>query len=84
MENVSQWDRPEWEALRGKTTAELADLGCQLWDSSKLMLFPAAWFAYIPEGFEVTTINGAAVRFSKDTTSGDRRYGALAFGVIGR
>lgn len=83
--DASQWDRPEWEALREKTVDELAALGCQRWErETKLMLFPASWFPYIPTGYEITTIMGAARLFTRETESADRRYGALAYGIVAR
>lgn len=81
--DVSKWSRSDWESLRERTVMELRTMGCQLWDSSKLVLFPAGWFPYIPDGYEVLTINGTAKRFDRATTSDDRRFGALAFGVVG-
>jgi hypothetical protein len=70
-------------ALRGMTCAQLAQLGCRRWDDSGLMLFPASWFDSIPPGFEIITILGLTLPF-KRTMSRDRRYGMLAFGIIGR
>ncbi len=74
--------QPTWEALRAMSVDELAALGCQKWDDSKLMLFPVAWFGLIPDGYEVVTINGVTKPFDRSTASDDRRYGALAFGIV--
>lgn len=77
----------DFAALRTMSIAQLAQLGCRLWDESGLMLFPASWYDSIPEGFEVHTISQAApVRFSKSWPAGkrDQRLGVLAFGVKAR
>ena len=70
-------------ALRNMTCAQLADLGCRRWDDSGLMLFPVEWFDSIPEGFEVKVISGKVAPFAR-SMSRDRRYGMLAFGIVGR
>lgn len=74
---------PSFDALRGMTCAQLAQLGCRRWDDSGLMLFPADWFDSIPPGFEVVSILGQTLLFTR-TLSRDRRYGMLAFGIVGR
>ena len=70
-------------ALRGMTCAQLAQLGCRRWDDSGLMLFPVDWFDSIPPGYEIVSINGETLLFTR-TLSRDRRWGVLAFGIIGR
>lgn len=61
-------------------TAKL--IGMQVWDEeSKLWLFPAYLYPIIPNGLEVTAIDG-----TKETWNGkqddDCRFGALAFGLV--
>ncbi len=75
---------PDFAALHTMTMAQLARLGCRVWDESGLMLFPAAWADSIPEGFEVRSILGRDERFSKNWPPGklDQRFGFLAFGVM--
>jgi hypothetical protein len=70
----------DFEALRTLSPDRLTDLGLQSWDGT-LYLFPAEWYEHIPTGFEVTTINGETEQFDPDTSSADRRFGALAYGI---
>lgn len=78
----------DWDALRTKTRAELEALGCAPWetqaDGSCLMLFPATWYDSIPAGFEITSISGRKEQFAPGKTDDDRRYGALAYGVVAK
>lgn len=46
-----------------------------------VILFPGEWFDIIPEGFEVTDINGLTYRHNKETADDDIRYGCLAYGI---
>lgn len=79
-----------FEGLALKSEAELLELGCRPWDAEDeptvpghlLYLFPAEWYWQIPEGFEVVDINGQRSKFQRGVTSGDRRFGALAYGVL--
>lgn len=81
--DVSEWDRSDFETLRKLPEDALRELGLQPWSKdSGLWLFPAPWYDHIPEGFEVTTINDRSVSFDPGETSDDRRYGALAYGVV--
>jgi hypothetical protein len=45
----------EWHKLRSMTVTQLKALGCGSWDG-RLMLFPATWYSFIPEGFEFEDI----------------------------
>ncbi len=72
----------DFDEVKTASKMRLSALGCQLWDNSGLMLFPASWFSLIPTGFMVTTITGETKPFDPATCSDDRRFGALAFGVV--
>ena len=70
----------EWlDTLKTAPVSILRDLGLQNWDDD-LWLYPAEWYDYIPDGYEVIDINGNTECFRKGETDDDRRYGALAFG----
>ncbi len=74
----------EWlDVLKGAPFSILRDLGLQCWDES-LWLFPAEWYDYIPEGYEVVDINLKIEKFIKGETDDDRRYGTLAYGILAK
>ena len=70
----------DWTGLRTKTREQLSALGMRAFDE-RLMLFPYAWYADIPAGYEVETINGTIIVFEPGKTDNDQRYGCLAYGV---
>jgi hypothetical protein len=70
----------EYTALRNAPEWILRDVGMQPWDE-KLWLFPAEWYDHIPEGFVVVDIAGKRKEFKRGVTDGDRRFGALAYGL---
>lgn len=75
----------EYEALPKMDEKTLIDIGCQMWDEKDNMihwLYPAQWFEFIPEGFEVYTIGERYVKFNKNTSDNDTRFGALAYGFL--
>ena len=67
------------DTLKTAPVSILRDLGLQKWDDD-LWLYPAEWYDYIPEGYEIVDINGKTEQFCSGETDDDRRYGALAFG----
>ena len=71
-----------WQTLSALTATQLRRLGCKPWDESGLMLFPAEWYDHIPDGLDITDINGNRERFRRGDTDDDRRFGCLAYGVI--
>lgn len=89
-------DAAAWAALRELSVQALRELGCRAWNDPKapdqrdltvfrthtLMLLPGEWYGHIPEGFEVTDINGKACVFTPSVTDDDIRFGCLAFGVL--
>lgn len=76
--------RAEFEALRKLPRAKLIELGLRPWDESGLLLFPMEWYTAIPDGFEVTVINGSIEPFVYGHTDNDCRYGVLAYGIVSR
>jgi hypothetical protein len=79
-------DNTGWlDTLKTAPVEILRDLGLQLWsDESNLWLFPAEWYDYIPDGYEVVDISDNTEKFQKGVTDDDRRFGALAFGIIAK
>jgi hypothetical protein len=85
-----------WAALRKLPMPALAQLGCRAWNdpadpspgdverfgAKVLMLFPGNWIDAVPEGYEITTINGAVRAFAHAREVGDRREGVLSFGLL--
>jgi len=74
-----------WENLSTWSISDLKNIGLQSWDkddNGTLMLFPAEWYDSIPEGYRITTIFGDEKLFIKGKTSNDKRYGALAYGIV--
>ena len=54
-------DFNDWENLHKKDEATLRALGFGVWDkdeSETHWLFPKEWYSIIPDGFDVTDING--------------------------
>lgn len=63
----------------------LKAIGCQKWDEpdadgNVLWLYPAEWYAHIPDGTTITDINGHTEQFKRGETDDDMRFGALAYG----
>lgn len=58
------------------------------WDTQRiggeLWCFPVQWYDHIPEGYEVTTINGRTEKFKRGDTDDDRRFGCLPYGFVRR
>lgn len=71
----------EWlDTLKTAPLAILRDIGLQQWDD-EVWLFPAEWYDYIPEGYEVVDINHKTKQFHQGETDDDQRFGCLAFGL---
>ena len=75
-----------WHCLKTLPRETLKAIGCRAWDEpdddgNVLMLFPAEWYPYIPDGLEIVDINGETEKFEKDKTDDDKRGGCLAYGV---
>lgn len=69
--------------------ATLKAVGCQKWDEPNadgetLWLFPHEWYAIIPDGTPIVTINGEHETFKRGETDDDMRFGALAYGFLKR
>ena len=69
------------DMLKKAPVSILTDLGLQCWDKI-LWLFPAEWYDYIPEGYEVVDINLGKELFRRGETDDDRRFGCLAYGIL--
>lgn len=72
----------EFDALKSMPDDKLRELGLQLWDTNH-WLYPAEWYDFIPDGYEMIDINGESEKFKKGVTDDDMRFGALAYGFIG-
>lgn len=75
-----------WNKIKSMSAATLKKIGCRPWDehnedSKQLWLLPAEWYDKIPEGFNLTDINGEVFAFKHGETDDDRRLGVLAYGV---
>ena len=74
-----------WKNLSTWSISDLKNIGLQAWDkddNGTLMLFPAEWYDSIPEGYQITDIFGVEELFIKGKTDNDKRYGALAYGIV--
>jgi hypothetical protein len=72
----------EFDALKSMPDDKLRELGLQLWDTNH-WLYPAEWYDFIPDGYEMVCISGEVEKFEKGVTDDDMRFGALAYGFIG-
>lgn len=75
----------EWSNLGKLSKADLQGKGLQEWETKEektLMLFPYTWFEDIPNGLSITDINWKQKTFKSGLDSDDRRFGALAYGVV--
>jgi hypothetical protein len=59
----------------------LQDIGMQHWEEN-IWLFPSEWYDHIPDGYDIVTIWNIKEQFHKGVTSDDRRFGALAYGIL--
>ena len=85
--NVTPPEKDEkfFNSLCTLTDVQLIGLGLQKWSETKkgtLWLFPFEWYAVIPEGFELTVIDGTTELFKAGVTDDDKRFGALAYGIV--
>ena len=48
----------------------------------ELLLFPAEWYDYIPDGFKVIGLSGKPDLFINGFSDDDIRYGCLSYGVF--
>lgn len=81
---VSEYEPSDkvWEVLPKLPDEELAGLGLKPWDEDKqIWLFPTGWYEHIPEGMEITTINGKVKEFDRDEDLKERRFGVLPYGI---
>lgn len=77
----------DFERLRELSEDTLKAIGCQQWDEpdadgNVLWLYPAEWYAHIPDGTTIHDINGHVEQFKRGETDDDMRFGALAYGFI--
>lgn len=75
----------EYDALKLMEPESLKEIGCQIWDRENGLthwLYPYEWYAFIPNGYPITDINGVTEPFVKGETDNDIRFGALAYGFI--
>jgi len=73
----------ELDKVKEAPESLLWDMGLRKFsEDGGLWLYPGEWFDAIPEGYEVTDINGYVERFCKATEDSDIRFGCLAFGFI--
>lgn len=70
----------EYNVLKIAPNDILKDIGLSKWDEEN-WLYPAEWYDYIPEGYEIVNICGKTEKFQKDVTDNDRRLGCLPFGL---
>ena len=70
----------EYDALKNAPDDILKDIGLSQWDE-KIWQYPAEWYDYIPEGYEIIDIRGEIKKFQKGITDDERRFGCLAFGM---
>lgn len=68
--------------LEKLTKEELLSLGFRLWSkTSGVLLVPAVLWDQIPDGVELTCIDGRTVIKGKDYIDDDTRAGLLAYGI---
>ena len=65
------------------TKDEAVELRFGLWDEeTNLYLFPLYLVPLIPQGLEVTSINGETYKYDKETANNDIRFGRVAYGLV--
>jgi len=69
----------EFNNLKKAPEPILFDIGMGKWDDN-LFLFPYEWYDYIPEGYEIVTINKDRETFQRGITDRDQRFGYLPYG----
>lgn len=86
--NVVYFPKTSQELDRVKTLKKdmLRELGLRPWDDMgvgvELWLFPAEWYDFIPNDYEVVDINGGVEKFKHGKTDNDRRFGLLSYGFL--
>lgn len=64
------------------TAAQLFLFGFHNWNGEGLLLIPLHFYEKIPDGTELTCIDGKKAVKGKDYIDGDTRGGAIAFGIL--
>ena len=73
--------KEEYDNLKKVPHELLLDIGLGAWEKGHY-LYPAEWYDYIPEGYEVVFIDGRTGKFQRGITDDDRRFGCLPYGFI--
>lgn len=76
-----------WSMIPMLSENTLREIGCVTFapeniNDKKLMLFPANWYPYIPEGMELTNIFFKDIKFKKGQSSKEQCEGLLSYGVL--
>lgn len=75
-----------WKEIAEYPVAILEGYGFHQWDKSDpcLMLIHYTWLSNLPNGLELTSINGTKYVFGKDDIDDDHRYGYSAYGIMAK
>ena len=71
-----------FDRLKTLPPETLKQIGCGIWEEGHY-LYPAEWYDFIPNGYEIVNINNEVELFRKGHTDNDRRFGMLSFGFKG-
>ena len=83
-------DEKEFDDLKHAPYEVLKTYGIRKFDKIRkghlkgeiLYLYPGEWFHYIPENYEVISLDGKRLNFDSRSFCDDIRYGCLAYGFI--
>ena len=84
---IADFSLKDWEALPTRDADTLKALGLGIWDKEDgrtHWLYPKEWYALIPNGLAITSIDGTNETFVRGETDDDYRFGCLSFGFIQR
>jgi hypothetical protein len=71
-----------WNEIIALPTKALLRIGFRTWDDSGLLLIPLWLWSLVPDGMELTCINGKKAVKGKDDINLDHRSGCLAYGFV--
>jgi hypothetical protein len=75
--------KQDFDLLKTCPESVVHKLGMRKYENGyDLWLFPAAWYAHIPEGYEVVDVSGRHELFRRGITDDDRRFGLLLIGIL--
>jgi hypothetical protein len=77
----------DFDKLPTLSAVTLKAIGCGVWNEpdangNVLWLYPKEWYALVPDGFTIHSIDGTSEAFKRGETDDDYRFGCLSFGFL--